>query len=335
MTSAVDWNLATTLATNMVPAGPHADGATLSRLVADLRQHGTDAAIHAAKITGLGPAQGSTATSHIRVIDRPSWIVANVQIFEKLSGSLPADANPLTAQIAAAEVAAALAYLSTRVLGQFDPYTSTAGRLLLVAPNVLQIERELDVNPTDFRLWVALHEQTHALQFAAAPWLASHLQTLADQLSQSLLGDVHTMARFVRRLPQTWQHPDGIAVALTPAQRTHLDQLNAVMALLEGHADVTMDQVGTDIIGSLPEIRNRFENHRDQTAESTGLMRVMRTLLGLDMKLAQYRDGAKFVRHLQKRVGVSGFNQVWSSPERLPTPVEIADPESWISRNLP
>src|SRR5665647_3399981 len=84
--------------------------------------------------------------------------------------------------------ASGLALLATRVLGQFDPYTPgpAGGRLLLVAPNVLRTERGMRVVPGDFRLWVCAHEQTHALQFAAAPWLAGHIRSEVAGLLQEV-----------------------------------------------------------------------------------------------------------------------------------------------------
>jgi uncharacterized protein (DUF2342 family) len=48
--------------------------------------------------------------------------------------------------------------------------------------------------------------------------------------------------------------------------------------------------------------------------------------------MAQYRDGAVFVRGVQDRVGVDGFNAIWTSPDTLPLPEEIADPAAWVAR---
>ena len=68
-----------------------------------------------------------------------------------------------------------LGFLGTKVLGQFDPFFPRGGRLLLVAPNIVHAEREIGADPTDFRLWVCLHEETHRVQFTANPWLGEHL----------------------------------------------------------------------------------------------------------------------------------------------------------------
>ena len=87
------------------------------------------------------------------------------------------------------------------------------------------------------------------------------------------------------------------------------------MSLLEGHADVVMDGVGPTVIPSVAEIRARFNERRKGAAS---LDRLLRRLLGLDAKMAQYRDGAAFVRAVVDKVGMDGFNPVWAEPEHLP-----------------
>ena len=235
-----------------------------------------------------------------------------------------------------------LALLSGKVLGQFDPFSATAdgrGRLLLVAPNVLHHERRLDVDPSDFRLWVALHEQTHALQFAAAPWLADHLRARASELMTDLAADKALVPRVGELLQAvtravTGGADDGVGVLdlLSARQREVFEEVGAVMALLEGHADVAMDEVGPRVVPSVRTIRKAFEARRDEAARSRGVDRVLRRLLGLDTKLAQYRDGAAFVRAVRKDVGLDGLNAVWTSADHLPVPQEIADPRAWVRR---
>jgi uncharacterized protein (DUF2342 family) len=59
---------------------------------------------------------------------------------------------------------------------------------------------------------------------------------------------------------------------------------------------------------------------------------VLRRLLGLDAKMAQYRDGAAFVNAVVKQVGMADFNAVWAEPANLPSRAEIGDPGSWVRR---
>ncbi len=48
--------------------------------------------------------------------------------------------------------------------------------------------------------------------------------------------------------------------------------------------------------------------------------------------MRQYADGAKFVRGVVDRVGMEGFNAVWTGPDTLPRAAEIADPPAWVRR---
>ncbi|HNM98430.1 MAG TPA: zinc-dependent metalloprotease, partial [Marmoricola sp.] len=115
----------------------------------------------------------------------------------------------------------------------------------------------------------------------------------------------------------------------TPRQRELLDQITGVMSLLEGHADVVMDGVGPSVIPSVEKIRAKFTERR----KGMGMLdKIIRRLLGLDQKMAQYRDGAIFVRYAVDKVGMAGFNRVWERPENLPSKAEILDPQSWLDR---
>jgi coenzyme F420 biosynthesis associated uncharacterized protein len=120
-----------------------------------------------------------------------------------------------------------------------------------------------------------------------------------------------------------------IDLVQTERQREILDRLTGVMSLLEGHAEYVMDGVGPDVVPTVAEIRQRFQRRR---AGRGTLDQVIRRVLGLEMKMAQYRDGERFVRAVVERAGLDTFNRVWSSAEMLPTRAEIADPGSWITR---
>jgi len=224
-----------------------------------------------------------------------------------------------------------LGFLSSKVLGQFDPFHEPYGRLLLVAPNIVHVEREIGADPTDFRLWVCLHEETHRVQFTANPWLGQHLMTqmhaVADTLEPSAVLDG------LRRGADVLRGGNGSIIDLvsSPEQKEILDRVTGVMSLLEGHADVVMDGVGPTVIPSVAEIRRKFNQRRKGVGS---LDKLLRRLLGLDAKMAQYRDGAVFVRHVVDKVGMEEFNAVWTGPETLPSKAEITDPDAWVARVL-
>ncbi|MEP7765900.1 zinc-dependent metalloprotease [Sanguibacter sp. 25GB23B1] len=347
-TALVDWEDAALLAGRLARPGPAVTRDEAQDLVASLRGAAERAVEPVLDITAMAPADGrdldTAQLSDVLVVDRAGWARAAARSMRDMTDDvlvLPSGASPaVAAQVAAsAEIGAALAFLSTKILGQFDPYSAQEpGRLLLVAPNVLHVERELGVRPADFRLWVALHEQTHALQFAAAPWLATHLQERTRALVRGMsatsgLRDVPPrLAALVRALYRALRGVEGASLVdgiLTREQQVELDAITAVMSLLEGHADVAMDAVGPRLVPSVRSIRRKFEKRRDTSGAADG---VVKRLLGMDAKLAQYRDGAAFVRGVTRDVGTAGFNAVWTDSAALPTAHEIADPTAWVRR---
>lgn len=347
--SMVDWALARSTATRLVKPGPSisADGAVAA--VAELREAAARAEAYVTEVTGLDAGSGSAP---VLVVDRPGWIQANLDAFrllltpltdkaaEKISSS--PRAVGLGSRVTGAEVGVLLSYLAPKVLGQFDPFWTgpdgAQGRLLLVAPNVVEVERLLRVPPSDFRLWVCLHEETHRVQFTAVPWLRGHLMSLIGRLVETadfengVVGQVLVdAARRIVEAVREGQELSLVDLVQTPAQRAIVDDITAVMSLLEGHADVVMDSVGPEVVPSVALIRARFDERR----KGQGSDKVVRRLLGLDAKMRQYRDGAAFCRHVLDEVGMEGLNRVWTSPDTLPSRAEIANPQLWVIRNHP
>ncbi|MFD4026350.1 zinc-dependent metalloprotease [Streptomyces sp. NPDC058576] len=362
----VDWNLAVATATRLVRPGPDISREEARAVVAELRRHAKASEEHVRLFTRMIPEGTEPEDTPVLVVDRPGWIKANVAGFRELlkplltkmesrrtGGPGGAVLGAVGGKVTGVELGMLLSFLASRVLGQYETFAPATrelpasanggGRLLLVAPNIVHVERELDVEPHDFRLWVALHEETHRTQFTGVPWLRDHLQgeiqTFLDET------DVDPMT-FLERLREAAQslsgagRPEGeqgesdnrslVDIVQTPAQREVLGRLTAVMSLLEGHADYVMDGVGPDVVGSVSEIREKFQQRRAQGAGR--LDQALRKLLGLDAKLRQYKDGEKFVRSVVDEVGMDGFNRVWTSPNTLPTKAEIAKPADWVAR---
>jgi coenzyme F420 biosynthesis associated uncharacterized protein len=343
----IDWNLAVSTATKIAGPGPIVSRAEADEAVAELRAGAERSTPLVREYTGLTAEAG---TAPVLVVDRSGWIQANADAFSQVIGPVVeklqqrrGPSNGFTelvgSRVTGLEVGGLLGFLAGKVLGQFDPFHTgdgQLGRLLLVAPNILHAEREIDVDPRDFRLWVCLHEETHRVQFTAVPWMRDHLQAQVDTLVDGVEVDPGKLAAtLVEGLKRVGDIVSGrsetglVEVFASPQQREVIDRVTGVMSLLEGHADVVMDGVGPEVIPTVEEIRSRF-NQRRKGAGS--LDRLLRRLLGLDAKMAQYRNGAAFVRAVVDRVGMDGFNKVWVEPANLPSKEEIADPAAWVRR---
>jgi coenzyme F420 biosynthesis associated uncharacterized protein len=340
----VDWDLAARTAAVVGRPGPQLSAAQAADVVNELRGAARLATRHVTETARLVTEDGPA----VLVVDRAGWARVNATAFRSLlepvveeaferRGRTPGSAlAAVGSRITAAEVGSLLGMLSSRVLGQYDPFSTSPGRLLLVAPNVVQIETDLGADPADFRLWVCLHEETHRVQFAATPWLAEHLQAQIRLLVADLMlepGQVaERLVEAVRSIPELIRGGSStplLDAVQTPEQRARLARLTAVMSLLEGHADVIMDEVGPQVVPTVAVIRERFDRRR---AGRGILDQVLRRLLGLEAKMRQYADGARFVRGVMQQVGTEGFNAVWTSADTLPEPTEIADPIAWVRR---
>ncbi|HTW18063.1 MAG TPA: zinc-dependent metalloprotease [Nocardioides sp.] len=336
----VDWDLAVKIGSRIAGEGPVITREQAAATVAELRADASRSTGLVREFTGLDAPDG---TAPVLVVDRPGWIQANADGFrtvlsplvDKLTDTKPPSGLALAfgSRVTGLEVGGLLGFLGGKVLGQFDPFHDPHGRLLLVAPNIVHVERELDVDPTDFRLWVCLHEETHRVQFTAVPWMRDHLFSEIRAIAETVDSGPALEDGFQRVVEALRNGTGGsLMEALgSPEQRAIIDRVTGVMSLLEGHADVVMDGVGPQVIPSVAAIRSRFNERRGGVGT---LDRLLRRLLGLEAKMAQYRNGANFVRGVVGKVGMSEFNAVWERPEHLPSTVEIADPEAWIARVL-
>ncbi len=345
---AIDWAAAVRAGQRLAPTGPSVSPQQARAAVDDLQQFSAKAELIVRDTTGLGHG---LPIEDAQIVDRPRWIEATAQGMAELTAPLAAKLAgklgeaPKAKAAAGAQLGVVLSFLSSRVLGQYDPlspagpgasHPSVPGRLLLVAPNIIKVERELSADPVDFRMWVCLHESTHRLQFTAVPWLREHFQALvaefgaaADTDAGELLGRL-VSAVTGRRAgpgPRSW-----IETIQTPEQLAVFNQLMALMTLLEGHADHVMDAVGPAVIPSVVQIRESFTVRRKRGRGPFD--RILRSLLGMDMKLAQYVKGAAFVGTVVDAVGMDAFNTIWTSPETLPTRAETTDPQAWMQRVL-
>ncbi len=340
----VDWDFAATVGSKLVRSAPPVTEYTKRQAIDELAESSRKAEGPVRDVTSLNEG---AAITEARIVDRSEWVRAATESMRVMTGGKRGGASggAITRRITGAQTGAVLAFVSSGILGQYDPFAAGGGELLLVYPNVIAVERQLRVSPADFRLWVCLHEVTHRVQFRANPWLAEHmsksLAVITDDSDQELTQVVGRLSEFVRNkraaegqaLEPNSEGMVGFLRAIqSEPQRRALDQLLVLGTLLEGHADHVMDAVGPKVVPSVATIRRRFNERRQR--KQPPLQRVLRTLLGFDAKLSQYTRGKAFVDHVVGEVGMDAFNTVWTSPETLPLPTEVDEPRRWIDRVL-
>lgn len=311
----VNWRLARAASSLLGGKAPEVTRQEVVRTVAALRIAGRRAGELAVTYSRL---PGGSAAS-VGVVDRDGWARFASRLAEYAITRLPFPERREGLARRASAVAhglvagGVLGVVGRGVLGQYDMY---GDRLVLVAPTLLQMQRARRFDAEDFYLWVALHEQTHAVQFHAAPWLVNYVETLAAELAADDPGPVGRAVGVTER---------GVMGLLVTAEgQAKLERLTACMTLLEGHADYVADLAGADHVPTVRGLRRAFA----RPGAGTGWRRHV---AGLD-KSVQYRDGLAFCREAVRLAGRDALARAFEELEALPTPEEIRNPAAWVAR---
>ncbi len=350
----VDWALASRVAAGALILKPAPASYRSSRLQSQFDELTAKAEELVSESTGLHSAHGA---ARAKVTDRPGWAAANVRSIERLVGPALSELQAkrgakiggaslaIGRNISGMQLGLMLAYMSTRVLGQYDLLIDDESPddqdlVSYVGPNIVAVETQYSFAPSQFRLWLALHEVTHRLQFTAVPWLRDHFVGLVSELLGPLSGDPANFAEVVKRVATEVRSGrngslDGgasagvVGLLATPEQRVALSKITGMMSLLEGHGDVTMNRAGAS---EVPGAEHFARVLHDRRSQAKGLTKLMSKLLGLEAKMRQYAEGERFVESVEAAGGPPLMARVWEGPEWLPTLEEVRDPALWVAR---
>ncbi|MFM8944114.1 MAG: zinc-dependent metalloprotease [Actinomycetota bacterium] len=335
----VDWDAALAAGRRIAGRGPATTPAQRDALRADLRELVPLAESLVVDLTGL---QVEGFRSRPWVVSRADWIAANVRGFQRmldplavrLTGDRPW--TDLRRKAVGWQLGGLLGYAARKVIGQYDAFlpADDDGLLYFVGPNVVEVEARYFLPRRDFRLWIALHEVTHRVQFGATPWLRGHLRDLIDRYLAAMDLDPSHLASQMRRAMddvragRVQPGPSLAALLMSDEQQELFQRMQGLMSLLEGHASYAMNEAGRGRIADLDGLRRTLERRRTVG----GVERAFQRASGFAAKVAQYSSGERFVRAVVDRVGMEGFNAVWAAPANLPMPHEIAEPARWVAR---
>jgi coenzyme F420 biosynthesis associated uncharacterized protein len=340
----IDWILAEKI------AGYVAGSGKAPTPQANLTDLATEAERRVVQYTGLAPARPLPPAEGI---DRREWVRSNVAAMRRMLepvleragdglGPLRPPVQLALGLMVTSEVGVVLGYLGQRVLGQYELVLLDESpedrppRLLFVLPNLGAAVQSFAAPEGEFMTWVALHEVTHAVQFAGVPWLQGHVAGLVRELLKSAELRIDTPRKLrlpgateLKRIGGALRSGDLVSIFTTASERETLDRVQAVMAVIEGHAEHVMDAVAPDLLPSLPKLRASLDRRRKS---QTGLSRLLGKLLGLELKLRQYEQGKFFCDAIVRAAGTEALVHVFSGPEALPTLSELSDPPAWLAR---
>ena len=355
------WDAARQLAAQLASDGASEPNVDPAERIA-IEQLARVAELHVVGATGL---TSSTEVS-ILATTRTGWASATLNayrpLFEQLANSLgesPGEADDLTDADPTAAMFSTLmkmlapmmlgmtagsmvGHLARRSLGSYDlPLPRPKAEPLLVVPaNVDELAAEWSLPPDDLRLWVCVHDVASHLVLHA-PSIHARLSALLERYVSSFESDPSSLESSLGELDITdpssfaqlqtnLSDPDTVLGAIRSArQDALLPELEALVAVIVGYVDHTVDQVAGELISSATMLGEALRRRR-VTADPSD--RFVERLLGLELSQDQYDRGSRFVSGALERGGPDGLAQLFESDENIPTPPEVDAPGLWLAR---
>jgi putative hydrolase len=240
-----------------------------------------------------------------------------------------------------AQVGSVLGALGQQVLGQYDipiPRPGSESALLFVVPNIAAFEKDWSLDATEFRIWIAIHEVTHRLEFAR-PWALERFRELVEDYTSTLQLDVEALQRRLETLdpsnPEAIQEMLGadegmFGAVLDDEQRLKLGRIQAFMSAAEGYGDHVMHALGARLLSSYSRIEEAMRRYR----ESELVDPVLERLLGIEVKREQYRLGKGFCDRVVELTDEATLARMWEGAETLPSLPELDEPTLWLARTV-
>jgi putative hydrolase len=356
------WDAARQLALSIATGG-EAEANVDPVLRIELEQLARVAELQVAGATGLDPAPGGTG---LRVVpaNRAVWAQTTLDayrpLFEVLADAIHDDAPPeppdpsdpfgflapfltmVGPMMLGLTAGSMVGHLAQRSFGQYDlPIPRATGDEIVVnAPNLIAFADEWSLPRDELLLWICLHEAT-----AHAVLSVPHVRDRIDGLLQRYLSSFQPDANLLEErlgelgdsgtgglegLQDAMADPEALLGAIrSPAQLDLLPQLEAVVAVVAGYVDATMDRMGTGLISNYQMLTEALRRRRVQAAAHD---RFVERLFGLELHQAQYDRGRSFIDGVVERAGTDGLSRLWSSERELPTPAEVDAPGLWLAR---
>jgi putative hydrolase len=186
---------------------------------------------------------------------------------------------------------------------------------------------------------LSLRETVHAAQ-RCVPWVRERLVRLSTayvrgyelrlDVLEEQFGDLDPMNLQELGDAGPFGDPDALLGAMrSDRQVPLLEDLQRFVSVLEGYADVVVEELGGRMTTSFARIDEAIRRHR--VARGNAAAFVDR-LLGLEVDRDHYEQGVLFWRGVVERAGSSGLHRLWERDDLVPTRAELEAPGLWLAR---
>lgn len=216
----------------------------------------------------------------------------------------------------------------------------------LIPQNVKRWSDGLEIDEREVRIYLALRELAAARLFAGAPWLRDYIKSAISTYGKGIRVDLTAMTEQAQNAIDAGElnpsDPESMTLALsgglftpeeTPNQRAALENLEMVLALIEGW----IDAVVTQSAGSrLPAIVRLREMQQRQRATNSPTQQLFASLVGLEVSPRRTREAIGFWEKVVSLTDIKNRDAIWDEAILLPRAEQLSDVEGFLkSRTVP
>ncbi|HIW62034.1 MAG TPA: zinc-dependent metalloprotease [Candidatus Stackebrandtia excrementipullorum] len=270
---------------------------------------------------------------------------------EALNGLMPDDIKGMLGPMAGlmkgigsslfgAQVGQAMAELAKEVLSstEIGLPLGPAGTAALLPGNIKPYaEGMTDVEDGEVRLYLALRETAHHRLYGHVPWLRAHVIGAVEAYASG----IHIDEEAIESLAADLDFSDSESMRQidlselfrpedTPAQQAALARLEHILALIGGWVSHVAGKAADNRLASLGKLT---ESARRRRATGGPSERTFATLVGLNLSPKRLREATALWEAVTAARGVEERDQVWSHPDLIPTPDDLADPDGFAQRD--
>jgi putative hydrolase len=208
---------------------------------------------------------------------------------------------------------------------------------VLVAQNIRDFGRGLDVPVEATDIFLAVREVAHARLFRHARWLRLGIMSTIRDFASGITIDTDRIMDMASDFdPMNTEAVRDLVASgkllpeRTEAQHRALERLETLLALIEGWVDHVTFLATT----RLPKSANLAEAIRRRRASGGPAEHAFSTLVGLELRPKRLREASALWAQITHAIGTEARDALWEHPDQLPTSEDLDNPEAFIQRLL-
>ncbi len=238
--------------------------------------------------------------------------------------------------------------LSTTVTGANDvalPLTKEI-RPALIPQNAANWGSGLGIDEGEVRIYLALRELAAARLFTSAPWLREYIKNAIASYGKGIRVDITAITEQAQEAMSSGEldpaNPESLTLALsggmftpeeTPTQKAALENLETVLALIDGWIDSVVTLAAKNRLPSLIQLRETQQRRR---ATKSPTQELFATLVGLEVSPRRTREAIAFWEKIVELKDVKSRDEIWDESFLLPRADQLGNAEGFLkSRTVP